>query len=197
MAKRRRPPSQGWKTFLHNHADGIASMDFFVVPTISFRLLYGLLILQHARRERRVVTGKPNKIRHFRARSIAFVHVRLRRFIGQSLVRAGLAYGMFSADRCVGNASPRFSSAASRGQSGNEILTCWLRSRPDEFSTLYVGPMAPLGTRIPKPPAVLPRSSHARDTGRTAPSSDCEPFRVSRSKTRVAKMALPIGAVTA
>jgi transposase InsO family protein len=51
MAKRRRPPSQGWKTFLHNHADGIASMDFFVVPTISFRLLYGLLILQHARRE--------------------------------------------------------------------------------------------------------------------------------------------------
>jgi hypothetical protein len=40
MAERRRPPSQGWKTFLHNHADGIASMDLFVVPTISFRLLY-------------------------------------------------------------------------------------------------------------------------------------------------------------
>ena len=51
MAKRRRPPPQGWKTFLYNHADGIASMDLFVVPTISFRLLYGLLILQHARRE--------------------------------------------------------------------------------------------------------------------------------------------------
>ncbi len=51
MAKRRRPPSQGWKTFLYNHADGIASIDLFVVPTISFRLLYGLLILQHARRE--------------------------------------------------------------------------------------------------------------------------------------------------
>jgi hypothetical protein len=44
MAKRRRPPSQGWRTFLNNHADGIASMDLFVVPTISFRLLYGLLI---------------------------------------------------------------------------------------------------------------------------------------------------------
>jgi hypothetical protein len=41
MARGRRPPSQGWKTFLHNHADGIASMDLFVVPTISFRLLYG------------------------------------------------------------------------------------------------------------------------------------------------------------
>jgi transposase InsO family protein len=51
MAKRRRPPSQGWKTFLYNHADGIASMDLFVVPTISFRLLYGLLILRHTRRE--------------------------------------------------------------------------------------------------------------------------------------------------
>src|SRR5271167_2368103 len=45
MAKRRRPPSQGWRTFLHYHADGIASTDLFVVPTISFRLLYGLLIL--------------------------------------------------------------------------------------------------------------------------------------------------------
>jgi transposase InsO family protein len=51
MAKRPQPPSQGWKTFLRNHADGIASMDLFVVPTISFRLLYGLLILQHGRRE--------------------------------------------------------------------------------------------------------------------------------------------------
>src|SRR5271154_424520 len=51
MAKRRRPPSLGWRTFLHNHADGIASMDLFVVPTISFRLLYGLLILQHGRRQ--------------------------------------------------------------------------------------------------------------------------------------------------
>jgi len=51
MARGRRPPSQGWKTFLDNHADGIASMDLFVVPTISFRLLYGLLILQHDRRQ--------------------------------------------------------------------------------------------------------------------------------------------------
>jgi hypothetical protein len=32
MARGRRPPSQGWKTFLRNHADGIASMDLFVVP---------------------------------------------------------------------------------------------------------------------------------------------------------------------
>ena len=51
MAKRRSPPSQGWKTFLRNHADGIAAMDMFVVPTISFRLLYGLLIMGHGRRQ--------------------------------------------------------------------------------------------------------------------------------------------------
>src|SRR5262249_28454269 len=50
MARSRQPPSQGWKTFLRNHADGIASMDLFVVPTISFRLLYGFLLLQHSRR---------------------------------------------------------------------------------------------------------------------------------------------------
>jgi hypothetical protein len=43
MARRRGPPSQGWKTFLRNHADGIAAMDLFMVPTLSFRLLYGLL----------------------------------------------------------------------------------------------------------------------------------------------------------
>ena len=51
MARGRRLPSQGWKTFLRNHADGVASMDLFVVPTISFRLLYGFLILHHGRRE--------------------------------------------------------------------------------------------------------------------------------------------------
>jgi hypothetical protein len=39
MAMRRGPPSQRWKTFLRNHADGIAAMDLFVVPTLSFRLL--------------------------------------------------------------------------------------------------------------------------------------------------------------
>src|SRR6201987_2162896 len=51
MARRRGPPSQGWKTFLRNHADGIAAMDLFVVPTISFRLLYALLIMGHGRRQ--------------------------------------------------------------------------------------------------------------------------------------------------
>src|SRR3981189_1306735 len=51
MARGRRPPSQGWKTFLHHRADGLAQLDLFVVPTISFRLLYGLLIMGHGRRQ--------------------------------------------------------------------------------------------------------------------------------------------------
>ena len=51
VVRRRRPPSQGWKTFLRNHAAGVASLDLFVVRTISFKLLYGLVILRHARRQ--------------------------------------------------------------------------------------------------------------------------------------------------
>src|ERR1700716_1129354 len=51
MARRRAPPSQGWKTFLRNRADGIVAMDLFVVPTIAFRQLYGLLIVGHGRRQ--------------------------------------------------------------------------------------------------------------------------------------------------
>ncbi len=50
MVKGRWPPSQSWKTFLRNHADGIASVDFFVVPTATFKLLFGFVILRHDRR---------------------------------------------------------------------------------------------------------------------------------------------------
>src|SRR3979490_1902643 len=50
MVKRRGPPSQGWKTFLRNHAPDIGAMDFFVVPTIGFKLLYGFVIVRIDRR---------------------------------------------------------------------------------------------------------------------------------------------------
>jgi len=45
------PPSLGWRTFLQNHAPDIAAMDLFVVPTISFDLLYALVIVRLDRRE--------------------------------------------------------------------------------------------------------------------------------------------------
>jgi transposase InsO family protein len=50
MVKRRGPPSQGWRTFLRNHAPDIAAMDLFVVPTIGFKLLYGFVIVRIDRR---------------------------------------------------------------------------------------------------------------------------------------------------
>jgi transposase InsO family protein len=50
MAKSGRGRSQTWKTFLRNHAAGIAAMDFLVVPTLGFKLLFVLVILRHQRR---------------------------------------------------------------------------------------------------------------------------------------------------
>ena len=49
MAESGRGRSQTWKTFLRNHAAGIAVMDFLIVPTVGFRL-YVLVILKHERR---------------------------------------------------------------------------------------------------------------------------------------------------
>ena len=51
MVKRQRPSSQGWRTFLRNHAPDIAAMDLFVVPTIGFELLYAFVIMRLGRRE--------------------------------------------------------------------------------------------------------------------------------------------------
>jgi putative transposase len=45
-----RPPSQTWRTFLANHASQIMAADLFVVPTVTFRLLFVLVILAHDRR---------------------------------------------------------------------------------------------------------------------------------------------------
>jgi hypothetical protein len=50
MVRRPRQPSQGWRTFLRNHAPDIAAMDLFVVPTISFDLLFAFVIVRLDRR---------------------------------------------------------------------------------------------------------------------------------------------------
>src|SRR2546423_1889970 len=50
MCRGWRPPSQGWRTFLRNHADAIAAIDLFVLPTIAFQTLYCLVIVRHGRR---------------------------------------------------------------------------------------------------------------------------------------------------
>ena len=63
MVRHHKPPSQTWRTFLNSHSKQLASIDFFTVPTISFRILYVFLVLAHERR--RVihfnVTSHPNR----------------------------------------------------------------------------------------------------------------------------------------
>ena len=50
MVRRRKPPSQTWRTFLDNHVKNLVSVDFFTVPTIRFQVLYVFLVLGHDRR---------------------------------------------------------------------------------------------------------------------------------------------------
>jgi hypothetical protein len=48
--KSRKPPSRTWRTFLDNHVGSLSSIDFFTVPTATFRVLYAFLVLSHDRR---------------------------------------------------------------------------------------------------------------------------------------------------
>jgi transposase InsO family protein len=70
MAKSGRGRSQTWKPFLHNHAAGIASMDFLIVPTIGFKLLFVLVILRHQRRQFISLTVTTNPTAEWIARQI-------------------------------------------------------------------------------------------------------------------------------
>ena len=51
MPRRPKPPSQTWRTFLQNHLADLVSVDFFVVPTATFRVLYVFVVLLHHRRQ--------------------------------------------------------------------------------------------------------------------------------------------------
>jgi putative transposase len=44
MLRPRRPPSQAWRTFLKNHAKDLMALDFFTVPTATFRVLFVLVV---------------------------------------------------------------------------------------------------------------------------------------------------------
>jgi putative transposase len=46
----RKPPTPTWKVFLHNHMQDLVSLDFFIVPTVTYKVLFVLLILTHQRR---------------------------------------------------------------------------------------------------------------------------------------------------
>jgi putative transposase len=48
---RRGDPCKRWLTFLQNHHEAIVAMDFFTVPTVTFKLLYCFFVIQHGRRK--------------------------------------------------------------------------------------------------------------------------------------------------
>jgi hypothetical protein len=50
MVRHRRPPSQTWRTFLANHVKDLVSVDFFTVPTVTFRVFFVFILLTHDRR---------------------------------------------------------------------------------------------------------------------------------------------------
>ena len=50
LPRSRKPPSQTWKAFIDNHVNELVSIDFFTVPTATFRVLFVLLVLAHRRR---------------------------------------------------------------------------------------------------------------------------------------------------
>ncbi len=50
MVRRRPPPSQTWRTFLTNHVGQLVAIDFFVVPTLTCRVLFVFIVLVHERR---------------------------------------------------------------------------------------------------------------------------------------------------
>jgi hypothetical protein len=57
ISRRHGPRSPGWQAFLRNHTAHIAGVDLFVVPTIGFKVLYGLVILRLERRRQRAWDG--------------------------------------------------------------------------------------------------------------------------------------------
>jgi hypothetical protein len=70
MVKQHRPPSQGWRTFLRNHAPDIAAMDLFVAPTIGFDLLYAFIIVRLDRRDLIWINVTPNPTAEWIARQL-------------------------------------------------------------------------------------------------------------------------------
>jgi putative transposase len=50
LPRRRKPPSQTWRSFLENHVDTLVSVDFFTVPTVLFHVLFVFVVLAHDRR---------------------------------------------------------------------------------------------------------------------------------------------------
>ena len=128
MAKRRRPPSQGWRTFLRNHAQDIAAMDLFVVPTIGFNLLYAFVIVGLGRRELVWINVTRNPTAEWIARQLteAFPWNEAPRYLVRDRDQV---YGtvVIRRLRAMGSSSQNYKTNpnARGGRFGRKALTCW------------------------------------------------------------------------
>src|ERR1700724_2721242 len=111
MVKRRGPPSQGWRTFLRNHAPDVAAMDLFVVPTIGFDLLYAFVIVRLDRRDLAWISVTTNPTAEWVARQIteSFSLGRGSR-LHDSRPRSDLRHGRHTPTACHGHSGQAYCS---------------------------------------------------------------------------------------
>jgi len=191
MVKRRGPPSQGWCTFLHNHAPDIAAMDLFVVPTIGFKLLYGFVILRLDRRDLVWISVTTNPTAEWVARQITEAFpwdgaprymIRDRdRIYGTVVTRRLRAMGI--RDKPITPASPWQNSFAERliGSIrrecldhiivlGEEHLRRILKNYADYYNGVRTHRFIEQGCAYLSPGSAIWRHKFARHTGRTSSS---------------------------
>jgi len=72
LLRRHRPksPSQTWRTFIKNHMTDMVAVDFLVVPTIRFQMLFVFIVLSHARRRVVHFNVTPNPTAEWTAQQI-------------------------------------------------------------------------------------------------------------------------------
>jgi len=70
MVRPRKPSSPTWRAFLNSHIGQIAAIDFFTVPTVTFRILYCFIVLRHDRRQLVHVNVTANPTAQWTARQV-------------------------------------------------------------------------------------------------------------------------------
>jgi transposase InsO family protein len=178
MVKRRGPPSQGWLTFLRNHAPNIAAMDLFVVPTIGFDLLYVLVIVRLERRELVWINVTANPTAEWIARQVteAFPWNEAPRYLirdqdgvyGAAVRRRLRAMGI--RDKPIAPGSPWQNGFAER------LIGSIRRACTDHYGRLGHGALAS-GPTVLRALLQCVEDSSSIGQGRPCPSSHREPWR--------------------
>ena len=110
MPRREKPPSPTWRSFLENHVTDLVSVDFFMVPTATFQVLFGFLVLAHDRRRVVHFNVTANPTAQWTAQQVvdAFPWESAPRYLLRD--RDSIFGGRCSGAGCVGWASRRCSS---------------------------------------------------------------------------------------